>query len=265
MAKILIRDIIGAIEHRFPPIWQETFDNTGLQLGETARPCTGVLLCVDATPEIVCEAIDLGCNLIISHHPLIFHPLKRLDGYDRVTRTIYKAIRNDIAIYSCHTSVDNAPIGGVSKLMGELLGLKDIEPLEDKGPEHIGSGIVGNLSTTMTPEQLVKKVKEVFGTPVARCSNPAVAPTMIHRMALCGGAGNYLIPDAIKAGAQAFMASDCKHNQFIDLTNVIFLIDIGHYESEKCTKDIFHDVIREKFPNFAIHNSEIEKNPIHYL
>ena len=87
----------------------------------------------------------------------------------------------------------------------------------------------------------------------------------ISRLALCGGAGGFLIPKAIESGAQAFIASDCKHNQFLDYAKSIFLIDIGHFESEECTKQIFYQIIREKIPNFALYYSELEKNPIIYL
>lgn len=265
MSRIQIKDIISAIEQRFPPVWQEGFDNTGMQVGETARLCTGVLVCVDVTPAILAEAIDKECNLVISHHPLIFHPMKNLVGFDRVTRTLTMAIRNDIAVYSCHTSVDNAPIAGVSWEMGRELGLTDIKPLEDKGNDHIGSGVIGELPHPMSPREFVNLVKGCYGTPVARCSDPAQASGQIRRVALCGGAGSYLIPQAIAEGAQAFIASDCKHNQFIDWLGQIFLVDIGHYESEKCTKEIFYNVISEKFPNFALYYSEEEQNPIHYL
>lgn len=264
MSRVLIKDIVDIIEKHFPPVWQEDFDNTRLQVGEPLRVCTGVMICVDASPEIVVEAIEKGCNLIVTHHPLIFKPLKHLTEFDRVTRTIYKAIRNDVSIYSCHTSVDNAPVIGVSWKMGSMLGLTDIKALEDRGDDHIGSGIIGTLPQSMSPIEFANHVKATYDSPVARCSNPHNA-SQIKRVALCGGAGNFLIPDAVKAGADAFIASDCKHNQFIDWLGHIFLVDIGHYESEKCTKQIFYNVIKEKFPNFAVHYSEIEQNPIHYL
>lgn len=261
---VLIRDVINAIEEVIPPRYQEDYDNTGLQAGTPLRPCTGVLLCVDVTPEIVVEAAEKGCNLIVSHHPLIFHPLKSISGEGRVEFSIYKAMKNDVSIYSCHTAVDNTPLTGVSWKMAEMLGLENVELLEDKGA-GTGCGVVGNLPVPLTQLQLVEKVKGVFNTPVARCSAYTPGQTEISRVALCGGAGAFLLPEAIEKGAQAFITSDCKHNHFLDYAQSIFLIDIGHFESEECTKQIFYQIITEKFPNFALYYSELEKNPIIYL
>ncbi len=265
MQHISISDVIREIESTFPPHYQEDYDNTGLQLGDIYRPCTGVLVCVDVTAEIIDEARQNGCNLIVSHHPLIFHPLKRITATGRVDTAICRAIKDDIAIYSCHTSADNTPHIGVSWKMAQMLGLTDIEVLEQRNSDNVGSGIVGNLPQPLTYRQLVDKVKATFRSPVARCSAIIPNDRLVRRIALCGGAGSFLMPQAIRHGAQAFIASDCKHNNFIDHAKSIFLIDIGHFESEECTKQIFYQLIREKFPNFAVRYSEIEKNPIIYL
>lgn len=265
MQHTTIHDVIRAIENVFPPHYQEDYDNTGLQLGDTARSCSGVLVCVDVTTDIIDEARQNGCNLIVAHHPLIFHPLKRITSVGRVDNAICQAIKDDIAIYACHTSADNTPLVGVSWKMGQMLGLSDIQVLEHRDNTNIGSGIVGNLPQPLSCRQLVEKVKATFHAPVARCSALTPADALISRIALCGGAGSFLLPTAIDSGAQAFIASDCKHNNFIDHAKSIFLIDIGHFESEECTKQIFYQLIRENFPNFAVRYSQIEKNPIIYL
>ena len=260
-----IKEIIDALKAVAPERWQEGFDNTGLQVGDAEAECSGAMLCVDATPEIVAEAVERGCNLIITHHPLIFRPLKSITGHGRVAATIVAAIRAGVAIYSCHTSIDNAPAVGVSWEMGKMLGLSDIEPLERKGPEETGCGIIGTLPRPMTPVELVETVKQTFGTPTARCSSLRAAAATISRIGLCGGAGSFLIDEAVERGAQAFITSDCKHNHFIDFLGSIFLVDIGHYESEECTKRIFYHIIKEKFANFAVYYSQLDKNPINYL
>lgn len=265
MSLILIKDVVKVIEDAIPPHYQEDYDNTGLQIGSLMRPCTGVLLCVDVTPEIIVEAAQKGCNLIVSHHPLIFNPIKNLITTGRVDFSVYKAIKNDIAIYSCHTSADNVPGAGVSWKMAEMLGMSNISTLEQRGDDGAGSGVIGDLPEAMSHRELVEKVKSTFGSPVARCSAYTPERGKISRLALCGGAGGFLIPRAIGCGAQAFVASDCKHNHFLDYAKSLFLIDIGHFESEECTKQIFYQIIREKFPNFALYYSELEKNPIIYL
>lgn len=260
--------IINTLEQVAPPRLQEGFDNTGLQCGTLKGGCTGVLLCIDATEDIVEEAVERDCNLIITHHPLLFKPVKRITGEGRVQAALVQAIRSGITIYSCHTSLDNAP-GGISHVMAWRLQLNDITVLEDKLDQrlgHVGSGVIGTLPQALTTMQLISMVKDAFGSPVVRCSDPKVMEDrMIHRVALCGGAGGFLMDRAIELGAQAFITSDSKFNLFLDCLPFIFLVDIGHYESEECAKEIFYHVIKEKFPNFAVYNSQVERNPINYI
>lgn len=260
--------IINTLEQVAPPRLQEGFDNTGLQCGTLKGECTGVLLCIDATEDIVEEAIRRDCNLIITHHPLLFKPVKCITGEGRVQAALVKAIRSGITIYSCHTSLDNAP-GGISHVMARRLKLNDIAVLEDKIDQRlgrVGSGVIGNLPHALTAVQLIAMVKEAFGSPVVRCSDPEVMDgSLIHRVALCGGAGGFLMDRAIELGAQAFITSDSKFNLFLDCLPFIFLVDIGHYESEECAKEIFYHIIKEKFPNFAVYNSQVERNPINYI
>lgn len=265
-----IGDIINAIECLAPPRLQESFDNTGLQCGDIATPCTGALLCVDLTPGIVDEAIRRDCNLIVTHHPLLFHAIKRVGGRGRVQQALVKAIKADIAVYSCHTAVDNAP-GGISHAMAQRLGLTDVKVLDthpDSDMGIVGCGVTGLLPSPLTHMQFVELVKSTFNSPIARCSDPTAEPqglSPIRRVALCGGAGSFLIENAIDAAADAFLTSDCKFNTFLDYATDIFLVDIGHYESEECAKDIFYHAITKKFPNFAVKYSQTEQNPIKYL
>ncbi|MDE6309211.1 MAG: Nif3-like dinuclear metal center hexameric protein [Muribaculaceae bacterium] len=261
-----IHDIIGAIESIAPLSLQESWDNTGLLVGgaKTDRQCTGVMLCVDVTPQIVKQAAECGCNLIISHHPIIFKGLKHISGMGRVEESIVMAIRSDIDIYCCHTSIDKAVSRGVSHRMAQMLGLNDIEVLSpDDACPGAGLGAIGNTSTPMSAQQLVDNVKHAFGLPVARCSTPPPEP--ITRVALCGGSGGEFIPRAVAVGAQAYINSDTRYHDFSDWGERIFIVDIGHFESEQCTKQIFSEIIREKFPNFAHCYFADEKNPISYL
>ena len=126
-----IKEIIVALERFAPLPLQDGFDNAGLQIGLTEAEATGALLCLDVTEAVVDEAITLGYNLIISHHPLIFKGYKSITGRDYIERCILKAIRHDIVIYSAHTNLDNAP-GGVNYKIAEKIGLKNIRILEPK-------------------------------------------------------------------------------------------------------------------------------------
>ena len=143
-----IKEIIGALERFAPLPLQDGFDNAGLQIGLTEAEATGALLCLDVTEAVVDEAVTLGYNLIISHHPLIFKGYKSITGRDYIERCILKAIRNDIAIYSAHTNLDNAE-GGVNFKIAEKIGLKNVqvlEPKQDAGEDVVaGAGVVGEL------------------------------------------------------------------------------------------------------------------------
>ena len=128
---VKIKDIANALEMFAPLPLQDDFDNAGLQIGLTDAEVAGVLLCLDVTEAVVDEAIASGCNLIISHHPVIFKPLKRITGSNYVERCIIKALANGIAIYSAHTNLDNAP-GGVNYRIAEILGLQNVRILLPK-------------------------------------------------------------------------------------------------------------------------------------
>ncbi|MDE7472721.1 MAG: Nif3-like dinuclear metal center hexameric protein [Muribaculaceae bacterium] len=263
-------DIIQAIEQAAPRRLQESYDNTGLQCGNPQAACTGVILCVDVTPAIIAETIERGCNLVISHHPLLFRAIKSIDARGRVQQSLVAAIKNDITVYSCHTAVDNAP-GGISHVMARMLGLTDVTTLEERPADAtlgtVGCGVTGTLPLPLTPLEFVELVKTTFGSPVARCSDPeALTPgRLISRIALCGGAGAFLLDRATAIGADAFVTSDTKFNCFLDYADSLLLVDIGHFESENCSKEIFYHAITKKFPNFAVYYSQVEQNPIKYL
>ncbi len=265
MSLITHRDITDAIESVAPRRLQEDYDNTGYQTGNPLQRCTGVLLCVDLTTDILDEAVSKGCNLVITHHPLLFRATKSILPGDRVNDVLIEAIKRGVTVYSCHTSIDNTPVCGVSWQMAKMLGLKDVSTLTSGDTTTPGAGAIGTLPVPLTHTEFVSLVKKTFNSPVARCSHPVNRDSLISRVALCGGAGGDFIPDAVKEGADAYVTSDCKHNMFIDLTDHIFLVDIGHFESEECTKQIFCDIISKKFANFAVCKSQTEKNPINYL
>ena len=141
-----IEEVIHALEQFAPLPLQEDFDNAGLQVGLTwASDVSGALLCLDVTEAVVDEAIAKGCNLIVSHHPLIFHKLCSLTGADYVQRTIIKAIKNDVAIVSMHTNMDEA-LGGVNHKIAQKLGLEDLRffgKTKEAGGVIGGEGVIG--------------------------------------------------------------------------------------------------------------------------
>jgi len=252
-------DIIDIIETVCPPECQESWDNSGWQVGLPDALCTGVLLCVDVTEAILDEAKAKGCNLVISHHPLLFRATRQLIGRNRVERCVARAFADGITVYSAHTSCDCAR-QGVSIEMAGRLGLDNVEPLTDTG-----LGAVGDLKREMPWQDFLVNVKAAFGVKVLRYSAAPSADFMVKRVALCGGAGGDLLPEAKAMGAEILVTSDCKHNLFLDDTDTVMLVDAGHFETEQCTKDIFYRAITEKFPNFAVWKSNVERNPVEFF
>lgn len=261
------RDIIDCLRQAAPERLQESYDNSGLQCGNIGSTCSGVTLCVDVTPAVIDQAIATGSNLVISHHPLLFHSIKRVDGRGLVQEALVKAVKNDIAIYSCHTSLDNAP-GGVSIELGRRLGLHNVsilDPTTDAELGTVGCGAVGTLPEPVKFEHFIDLVKRAYNTPAVRTTWPLDAPRAISRVALCGGAGSFLLDNLDPGEIDAFITSDCKYNTFLECNPAIALVDVGHFESEACSMDIFYSLIRKKFPTFAVNYPTKDGNPIHYL
>ncbi len=258
-----VKDIALAIEEFAPRNLQESYDNAGLQVGHEAMEVVAAMLCLDVTEDVMAEARRMGCNMVISHHPLLFSSLRRVTGATAVERIVADAIRHNIAIYAAHTNLDSA-VQGVSYEIADTIGLRDVEVLEAKedNPET-GLGVIGNLPSTPVLEFL-RKVKDNFNVAALRYGGPSRL-LVVKRVAICGGAGASLIRKAVGKGADAFLTGDLKYHDFTNWSQEILLADIGHYESELCTKKIFSRIIREKFPNFVTYFSETEKNPINIM
>lgn len=364
---MLISDVAALLEQLAPLSYQESYDNSGLLVGNLSMPLKGILITLDVTPEVVEEAYQKGLNMIVSHHPLIFSGLKRITGKTYVEKAVILAIKYDIAIYAAHTNLDSIR-GGVNSKIGELLGLSNLRflsPLEgelvklvtfvpsneaDKvrqamfdggagsignydscsynidgkgtfraeeganpfvgriGELHVepeirievivpkaklskvirnmisshpyeevaydvypllntyndaGAGMVGELSSPISELDFLKIVKTVFNLQSIRYTN--LLGKKIKKIAFCGGSGAFLIKQAIAVGADIYITGDIKYHQFFDAENKIIIADIGHFESEQFTIDIFYEHLLKNFPKFAVLKSEIKTNPINYI
>lgn len=362
-----IKDISHILECEFPLSLQETYDNSGLILGSLESEITGILLSIDITENVLNEAIKRKCNLIISHHPIIFKGILKLTENLFNNNILIKAIKNDIAIYALHTNLDNS-LNGINSFLAEKISLKNIKilhPLENtlrklvvfcpnknalelrnsifaagggqignydqcsfntqgegtfKANESAnpyigkinelhfeketkietiyptfleknilsamikahpyeevaydiyplknsytlaGSGIIGELEMTMTKSLFFKMCKNKIQSSTLKVSNPT--NKKIKRVAICSGAGSFLIQEAIKQKADAFITADLKYHDFQDYGDKILLVDAGHYETEHCFKEIIFKFLTKKILNFAIFISEKEKNPVYYL
>lgn len=366
MAVTLV-EFVRWLEEQVPPAYQESYDNSGLQAGDPGSEIDSVLLTVDVTPEVIEEAVSSGCSLVLSHHPLIFTPLKRLAYGSNAERSVAAALKQNVAVYSAHTSFDNIE-HGVSHILAEKIGLGNIrvlEPLRGKvsklvtfvpelhagkvrdalfaaGAGHIGNydrcsfnvrgegtyragpdadtfagsigedhaeaevrveavmpshlagacvrallavhpyeeaaydiialenehhgagaGAIGTLPAPVNGSELLGRLKQLTDLPCIRYSGDPTRP--ITRVAVCGGSGSTLIPAAARAGADAFITGDIRYHSFTEAPDNMLVVDIGHYESEKFSLEILHDLIHKKFPNFALRFSGIKTNPINYF
>lgn len=257
---VKVTDIARTIEDFAPKSLQESYDNTGLQVGDPDMGVTAAILCLDITEDILDEAIQRHCNLVITHHPLIFRGLKEITGRTATERIVVNAIRHNIAIYSAHTNLDSA-WDGVSHEMAHMLDMTDLSVLEPKTDDtSTGLGIIGNVRPTPKLEFL-RKVKETFNVKALKYS--AQSPQLVvKRVALCGGSGASLIETAINAGADAIITGDVKYHDFTAHGLDIIIADIGHYESELCASRIFSRIIRDRYPDFPLFFPDSETNPI---
>lgn len=369
-----LREITDAIEMVAPLALQESYDNAGLIVGNSELEVTQALLCLDTTEEVLEEAIATHCNLVISHHPIVFSGMKKITGKNYVERVILKAIKHDIAIYAAHTNLDNVR-NGVNAKICERLGLKNyriLSPVKgklmklftfapqkhaenirkalftagagaigdydecsfnsegygtfrasqqsnpfvgEKGKQHLepeskievifphwlldnivfalkknhpyeevaydivtlnngwdttGAGMIGDLEHPVETSAFLSFLKEKMNVKVIRHTRldiygKGALINKISKVAVCGGAGSFLLNDAIAAGGQAFITADFKYHQFFDAENRIIIADIGHYESEQFTMEIFAEVLRQKFPTFAVRFTSVNTNPINYF
>ena len=165
---VKVKEVLSALEQFAPLPLQESWDNAGLQVGLTEAEVSGALLCLDVTEAIIDEAVSKGCNLVVSHHPLLFRGLKTISDLTDVQRTVMKAIQHGVCVVSMHTNMDNAR-GGVNFKIAEKLGLTDVKFLSAKrvGDIECGSGVIGTLSTQMAANDFVQKVKQAFGVECA--------------------------------------------------------------------------------------------------
>ncbi|MDE7444063.1 MAG: Nif3-like dinuclear metal center hexameric protein [Muribaculaceae bacterium] len=263
-----IRDIISAIEDVAPLSLQESWDNSGLQLGAVSADCTGVVTCLDVTDRVIDFACKKDCNLIVSHHPLLFKGLKCINPDDHIGRLVYRCITAGIAVYSAHTSLDSAPApNGVSHVMAAMMGAAELGVL-DPQPQHrdCGIGVVALMPHTINGTDFIATVKSAFSVQTVRYSDGV--GRQIRKVAFGGGSCGYLIPKAIASGADAIVTSDVRYHDFLDYGDKILIVDLSHFDTEKCTNEILMRIISQKFHNFAACYSGTRcntDNPINYM
>ena len=267
-----IKEVVFALERFAPLPLQESYDNAGLQVGLTEVEASGALLCLDVTEEVLAEAVSLGCNLVISHHPLIFHGLKRLTEDTQVERCVRMAVTHGITVYAAHTNLDNAE-DGVNFKIAEKLGLRQTRllmqrPVGVPGTVHghavmAGSGIIGMLPAAEDPLELLGRIKETFRVKCLMHNELLQRP--IQRVVICGGAGQFMLDEAIAQQADLFMTGEMSYHRFFGHDGDIQIAVLGHYQSEQFTSEIFYSIIEESCPQLPLYITAADTNPIKYL
>lgn len=261
-------ELINFLHNIAPTHLQEDYDNAGLITGNGEMTISGVLVCLDAIESIVDEAVDLGCNVIVAHHPIVFRGLKRFNGNNYVERTIIKAIKHDIAIFAIHTNLDNVFIDGVNTMIANKLGLINLQILSPKPDlthheNPVGAGMVGELPTALPSLSFLEHLKQSMDLQIIKHTN--LCKETIQKVAVCGGSGSFLLTAAKRHEADIFITADYKYHEYFDADGQIIIADIGHFESEKYTIDLLYTLIMNNFCTFATHYTKIVTNPIKYF
>ena len=259
-----VKDLTSVIEEYAPLCLQEDYDNAGLICGDPGDEVSSVLITLDVTEAVVDEAIVGKHNLIIAHHPLFIKGLKKIVPDNYIQRCIIKAIRHGINIYAAHTNMD-AVANGVSGRMADKLNMTNRRILSPAAPgSQIGFGIIGDLDSPINTFEFLQAVKTAFNCKAIRYTDISNIP-QIKRVAVCGGSGASLLTSALTANADIYISGDFKYHDFFNTEGKIVIADIGHYESEQYTKDIFYELVTKKISKFAVQFSKVDTNPILYI
>ena len=257
-----VKDIVNRIEELAPPILAESWDNVGLMVGDFDQRVTTVFVCLDVTSDNVRRAIDSGADLIISHHPLIFSPLRRIVEQDIPGSIIRELVKNDISVYSAHTNLDNAD-GGMNDILAKRLNLTEVrrfydeECVDETGKPIDNIGRFGKLENPMTMEAFVSFVNNTLGCRAIRYVGSP--DEIIRTAALCSGAGGSGIYSAYHAGADVYVTSDVKHHEGQLACELgLNLIDAGHFETENIICGFMTEFLEKSFDGLNVIPSDAQ-------
>lgn len=252
LTQISLAEIDDYINQIAPYSLAEHWDNVGLLIGNPTTLVSSIMLCLDITNEILDEAVSKDVHLIITHHPVIFAPIKRLDS----NSIIYKLSQHNIAVISAHTNLDLAE-NGVNHALANLIELQNTAPLVDKN----SLGLIGELPYPLTPCQFADKVKSALQIVSVRLSSPN-EKKLISRVAVIGGNGSDEITCAIQKNADAYLTGEVHHQHYIESINAgLTVVDAGHFSTESIILPYLLDLLLEEFPKLNIFISDNDIPP----
>lgn len=262
-----LSEVIEYLHSIAPNQYQESYDNSGLLVGSPNAEISSIVVSLDVTEDIIDEAIAIGANVIVSHHPIIFSGLRRITGRNYIERIVAKAIKNDINLFAIHTNLDNVYTHGVNTYIAKKLELINVNILKPKADVEeglkVGAGVIGELQSEQEEMVFLQSLKQSMNVNTIKYT--ALRQKPIKRVAICGGSGRFLLEDAKSQNADIFISSDFKYHEFFDADNQIVIADIGHYESEQFTINMLYEILTQKFNNFATHFTKVNTNPVNYL
>ncbi|MES2766057.1 MAG: Nif3-like dinuclear metal center hexameric protein [Bacteroidota bacterium] len=258
-----LRDFLEIIEQELPHGTAMEGDRLGLQIQSGRTEITSVLVCLDVTDDIISEARDLGCDCIVTFHPLIFAPVLSIAESERVGKLTSELIRRNIALISIHTNFD-AFSQGTSEILAEKLGL-EVEGVLIPDPNYTGRGIgaVAVAREPIRPDELLERISEVCASPL-RFTDPVTE--FIQTIIIIGGSGTDFLKEVLKTGADAFITADVKYHTFHQASGQTMLIDAGHYETEQFVPRGITELLKTLFREYQIqfYTTQISTNPVRY-
>lgn len=264
MVKAKAKDIYQYLDQIAPFELQMDFDNAGFLVGDREAEVGRVMVALDVTLDVVGEARRKKCQLIVTHHPLIFHPLKAVTPADPTQAVVAELIRRNTGLICAHTNLDLAP-GGVNDVLMDTLGVKTLGILEKMGDRDglgdYGLGRWGELPQAVEPKAFAAHVKKALGTRAVRAV-PGTRP--VKKVAVCGGAGGDMVEVAASLGMDAYVTADVKHHEFLAARALgITLLDAGHYATEDPAMDVLAAQLAEDFAPAGIEvlRSKTHKEP----
>ncbi len=257
-----IYEITNAIERYAPKALASSYDNVGLMLGDRNGVVGTVLLALDVDLAVAKEAKAVGAELIISHHPLIFNPVKSITTDTPEGECLLYLAENKIAVYSAHTNLDST-LGGLNDLAAQFLSLGSTMPLEEDGDAGIGR--IGTLPIPITLEDLAREIKQIYKVPHIRYIGKK--EHFVSRVALCTGSGADLMMLAKEKGADVYITGDIKYSAARNAAaNGLSVIELGHYESEYIAVDLLEKIITHYGGmDLNIYKSRANQNVFSYL
>lgn len=259
-----IKDIAEYFSGLVPAEMKMDFDNVGLLVGINEAPVKRALVALDITNAVLDEAVELGAELILAHHPLFFE-LKQVNDADSSGAKVVKLLQNGISALCLHTNLD-AVQGGVNDALASALGVS-VEgwldgPARTADGREYGMGRFGHLSAPLDFPAFLFKVKAALGIPGLRYSDIGHP---VHKVALCGGAGGNLLEHAAALGCDAFVTADVKHDRFLAAQELgVSLIDAGHFSTENVIVPVLSRLLQEEFPHLEVFISEVSLPPEHF-